>query len=97
MKVTPALASLVIATMVVGCASSSKTYTADGREGFSLDCSGLARNWGLCEQKAGELCGSRGYEILSTAGDKGLIASGGSRGDFFAGTTISRTMLIACK
>lgn len=97
MKVTPVLAGLVVAVSFVGCASSSKTYTADGREGYSLNCSGTARNWGMCEQKAGELCGSRGYQILSTTGDKGLIATAGSGGNFFATTTISRTMLVACK
>ena len=97
MKFAPFLASLVLATSVVGCASSSKTYTADGREGHSLNCSGTARNWGMCEQKAGELCGPRGYEVLSTTGDKGLIATAGSGGNFFATTTISRTMLVACK
>jgi len=87
---------LAINAVVAGCASSSQTYTADGRVGHSLNCSGTARNWGMCEQKAGEICGARGYDILSTMGDKGLIATAGG-GNFFASTTISRTMLIACK
>jgi len=70
--------------------------TADGRVGYSLDCSGTARNWGMCERKAGELCGTRGYNILSASGDSGAILTAGG-GNVFAGTTISRTMLIACK
>ena len=86
----------LVTVFLVGCASSSQTYTADGRVGHSLDCSGTARNWGMCEQKAGELCGTRDYEILSTTGDRGVIATAGG-GNFFAGTTISRTMLITCK
>ena len=82
--------------LLSGCASSTKTYTADGRVGYSLNCSGTARNWGMCEQKAGDICGSRGYDILSTAGDNGVIATAGN-GNFFASSTISRTMLVACK
>ena len=88
--------SILVAALLAGCASSSQTYTSDGRVGYSLNCSGTARNWGMCEQKAGELCGARGYDILSTTGDHGLIATAGG-GNFFASTTISRTMLIACK
>jgi hypothetical protein len=87
---------VLIAALLAGCATSSQTYTADGRIGYSINCSGTALNWGMCEQKAGDLCGTRGYEILSTAGDHGLIATGGN-GNFFASSTISRSMLIACK
>jgi hypothetical protein len=90
-----ALATAVTA-LLSGCATSTQTYTADGRVGHSLDCSGLARNWGMCQQKAGELCGARGYDILSATGDRGVIATAGG-GNFFAGSTISRSMLIACK
>ena len=86
----------IVVVVLAGCASASQTYTADGRVGHSLNCSGAARNWGMCEEKAGELCGANGYEVLSTTGDKGVIATAGS-GNFFAGTTISRTMLISCK
>lgn len=91
-----ALFVVAIAALLTSCASFSKTYTADGRMGYSINCSGTARNWGMCEQKAGELCGARGYDILSTTGDRGVIATAGN-GNFFAGTTISRTMLVACK
>ena len=87
---------ILVTSLLAGCATSSKTYTADGRVGHSINCSGTARNWGMCEQKAGELCGTRGYSILSRAGDSGFIATMGS-GNAFAGSTISRSMLISCK
>lgn len=79
-----------------GCASSSQTFGPDGRVTHSINCSGTARNWGMCEQKAGELCGAKGYDIVSRSSDTGAMASGGS-GNFFATTTHSRTMLVACK
>jgi hypothetical protein len=82
--------------IAAGCASSSQTYAPDGRVGHSINCSGTARNWGMCLEKAGELCGAKGYDVVSRTGDQGLIASG-SQGNFFAGTTISRSMLVVCK
>jgi hypothetical protein len=88
---------LASVSLVTACASSSQTFTADGKVGHSLNCSGTARNWGMCEQKAGELCGAKGYNILSTTGDRGVIATAGSGGNFFLTSTISRTMLVACK
>ena len=87
---------ILAAAFLAGCASASQTYTSDGRVGYSLNCSGTARNWGMCEQKAGELCGARGYEVLSTTGDRGAVVTAGN-GSAYASTTISRTMLITCK
>lgn len=52
-----------------GCAVSTPTYTAEGKIGFSINCSGAALNWGYCEQKAGEMCGANGYDILSKNGE----------------------------
>lgn len=84
------------AILLSGCATSSRTYAPDGREAYTIDCSGLGGTWGLCLTKAGELCGYRGYDVLTTAGDKGVIASVTPH-QAFAGNTISRNLLIACK
>lgn len=81
---------------LAGCASSSKTYTADGREGYSLDCSGTARNWGMCLEKAGDICGTRGYDVLERSGDQGAMV-GSSQYWMYGSTTRTRNMLIACK
>lgn len=77
------------ASLLAGCASSSQTYTPDGRVGYSLNCSGNVRTWGACEQKAGDICGARGYEILSKTSDNVVLATDNS--------PISRSMLIVCK
>ncbi|WON77586.1 hypothetical protein [Serratia sp. UGAL515B_01] len=82
--------------LLSGCANSSKTYAPDGREAYSIDCSGLARTWGMCLEKAGDLCGAKGYDIYTSTGDKGWVAT--AQPDFaMAGSTISRNLLIACK
>ncbi|BBU33397.1 hypothetical protein BTHE68_71310 (plasmid) [Burkholderia sp. THE68] len=94
------------------CATASHTYAPDGREAFSLDCSGSARSWGMCLEKAGDLCNTRGYEVMQASAEDGYIAAGnagasisGNRAgfagsgssSFFASTLRMRTMLIACK
>lgn len=88
--------TVLAVSILSGCANSSKTYTPDGREAYSIDCSGLARSWGMCLEKAGDLCGARGYDTYTSLGDQGWVAT--VQPDFaMAGSTISRNLLIACK
>ena len=87
------LASFVLLS---GCATASKTYGPDGKEAFSLNCSGLARTWGMCYEKAGELCGTKGYEVVGQGGDHGAVVSVNPSGGF-GGSVISRSLLVKCK
>mgnify|MGYP001770497693 CR=1 FL=1 len=57
------LVSLII-VLISGCATATKTFTSDGKQGYSINCSGTALNWGMCYEKAGQLCGTKGYEVL---------------------------------
>lgn len=83
---------LIIVLFLTGCVSATKTYTPEGKMGFSISCNGTANNMGDCEQKAGEICGARGYTTYSQTGDSALILT-----PRFGGSKISRSMLIACK
>ena len=95
-----------------GCASVTKTYDREGKEAYSLNCSGTARNWNMCLEKAGELCGSRGYDIVSYAGEafpastvvggSSVVAGRGyatGQSSFYGEsyTSVKRTMTIRCK
>lgn len=60
------------------CASSTPTFAPDGREAFSLNCSGTLRDWGMCHEKAGEICGSKGYDVLVQNGEQGATIQGSS-------------------
>lgn len=102
------VAAILACGILAGCASSSQTYAPDGRQAFTLNCSGLARSWDACLQKAGELCATKGYDIIDRSGESGFMMGGGSSagyagnsgsagGGFFGGTTQHRTMLISCK
>lgn len=83
----------VLAVLVMmGCATSRETYTSDGSKGYSIGCSGSMVSWGACYEKAGELCGSKGYDVLSGGSDQGVVAT-----NIFASSTHNRSMIVRCK
>ena len=88
--------TIALVLIVAGCASARQTYTSEGKVGHSLNCSGTARSWGMCYEKAGELCGAKGYVVLEKSGEQGAIASATPQGGF-ASSTHSRSMIIQCK
>ena len=87
---------LSIVAFLGGCATASKTFTSDGKEGYVINCSGSALNWGMCYEKAGNLCGTKGYEVLEKSGDTGAMVTAGQYG-LFGGSVINRSMIIKCK
>jgi hypothetical protein len=88
----PAPGAVLIVLLTGACATASKTYGPDGREAFVLDCSGLARNWGTCYEKAGDLCGTRGYEVINALGAGGAII-----GAYGGGSVMQKSLVIQCK
>jgi hypothetical protein len=96
MDMTKIILVLTAAIALAGCASSSKTYGPDGKEAYSINCSGWARTWGMCYEKAGDLCGTKGYEVIGQGSDRGALASVNPSGGF-AGSTISRSLMVKCR
>jgi hypothetical protein len=92
MRVFAALLSLALCA----CATVRETYAPDGRKAYALNCSGSARGWDKCVAKAGQLCGSAGYDVLSANGETGWVAGMGG-GNAYGGSTHERSMLVACK
>lgn len=88
--------TMAFCILCVSCATSKKTYLSDGSQGHSINCSGSAMSWGHCAEKAGELCGTAGYEIVSRTGDQGATVSATQYG-VYGGSIINRSMLIKCK
>lgn len=62
----------VIASLLLpaGCASVRAGQTADGRDGYSVNCSGVGRTWAKCYTAADELCRPKGYDILNRSRDE---------------------------
>jgi hypothetical protein len=98
----------VLVPLLTACASNKEIYTADGQQGQVVSCTpgwtggivgaiaDASTSWGQCYERAGEICGARGYVILQQVGEGGERADvsryGGS-----ARTTNNRMMVIKCK
>jgi len=81
------ITAVTVMLALAGCASVSKTYDAQGREAYALDCTGWGRSWVTCKDKAVELCGSRGHTVSDQ--ESGLV--------FVWGTLVSkRKMTVTC-
>jgi len=97
-----------VAIWLAGCSHSEPTYTADGQQGHVISCTpgwtgGLvgaianaSTSWGQCYQKAGELCGAQGYDILQQVGEGGVYGQAGQGGGFVSSTN-NRMMIVKCK
>ena len=57
---------LPIFLLLVGCgAAVNKTYLQNGEEGYAIDCSSTTSAAVECYEKAGNVCGSKGYEVIN--------------------------------
>ena len=82
--------------LLAGCTSAKQVYTPDGRQGYTIDCSAYRLTWSACFERASDLCGARGYDILTSVGEPGAQIAGSPQ--FVGGsTTMNRSMVIACK
>jgi len=72
------LACSLLTLALVGCAISKETYLPDGTKGHSISCDGSAVGINVCFEKAGDLCGSRGYDLLNREGQIIPMGIGGS-------------------
>ena len=86
----------LVVCLIGGCVTAKQTYSSDGEIAYSLNCSGATNNWGKCNEKAGEICGSKGYDVLTKEEEQGVIASASSAAAY-GGSLHFRTMTIACK
>ncbi|NWG32569.1 MAG: hypothetical protein HXY29_13910 [Rhodocyclaceae bacterium] len=105
---TRTLATVAFVTALQGCATSKEVFLSDGSKGFNINCGGALMNFGHCLEKAGEICGDKGYLVVNQQGEAVpfSIASGGygantlsASGGFYAqsGTIVTRNLFIKCK
>jgi len=77
------------------CAVARETYLPSGAKGYSIDCSGSAQSWGVCYNKAGDLCGPRGYAVIGGGKENTQMVTANSD-MLYAGSMITRTLVIQC-
>jgi hypothetical protein len=101
---------IIVMALLQGCAtpSSREIFLADGTKGYNINCSGSGMNYSNCLEKAGEVCGSRGYFLLNQQGN--IVPFSAAIREFSAGTTtgsigfltqsgslVIRNLFIKCK
>lgn len=82
------------------CASVEQTFGPDGRIAHAINCSdsrGVDMN--ACYVKAGEICGSKGYDVINKETDKTLTAVLSDYEGLYgsASSENNRMLLISCK
>ena len=88
---------VLAAISITSCAIANKTYLPDGTLGHSISCDGSAVGMNVCFEKAGEICGAKGYKLLNREGQ--VIYSGvylREQGVSQFGAFNSKSILIKC-
>jgi hypothetical protein len=57
--------ALLVAVVLVSCATSREMHTAEGKQVYSIECRAALYQSFDCLEKAQELCGRRGYTELA--------------------------------
>jgi hypothetical protein len=91
---------LLLPLLLTACAVAKPTYLPDGRQGISIACDGQVQGMNSCFEKAGELCGAKGYDIVNR--EQQSSPTGGASFNRYGGWASSgsvenRSILIACK
>ena len=88
---------LLIMSLLTSCAISKQTYLPDGSVGHSISCDGSAVGMNVCFEKAGEICGSKGYKLVNREGQ--VIYSGvvlPDQGFAHFGASNTKGILVRC-
>lgn len=93
MKLTLFLAA---ALALAGCTTSRQIVGQDGKPAHQISCDGQAQGMDACYRKAGELCGTAGYDVVGQDGSARpfFVAAGGS---FSSGAAVYRSLTVACR
>ena len=97
--VLPRLSRLLVATLVLalaGCTSAKQMTTPDGRQGYTVGCSGSVLSWEDCFERADEICKGRNYDVFTRVGEEGALIAAEPQ-HLHDSPTHNRSMVIACK
>jgi len=89
----------ILVSILSACAIAKKTYLADGSEGYSISCDGAAVGINVCFEKAGSLCGARGYSLINREGQLvpyGVASASGGQAFVSYGSFNTKSIMIRC-
>ena len=93
------LSRLLVATLVfalAGCTAAKPITTPDGRQGYTVECSGRLLSWEDCFERAAEICKGESYDVFTRVGEQSALVDAEPQ-HLSSSTTTSRSMVIACK
>jgi hypothetical protein len=95
---------ILLAALTSGCAISNQTYGPTGKVAHTISCKGAMNSISNCFDKAGDICGKLGYDLLMQEGTatpfgiaSGYANSSGGSFSGFGGTAVSRSIMVQCK
>jgi hypothetical protein len=87
---------LLLVLALAGCTSIKPITLPDGRQGYTVDCSGRVLTWEDCFAQADLFCKGQTYDVYTRPGEESpLIAS--EPQEIRANPTTTRRMVIVCK
>lgn len=86
----------VLALSMSGCAAVDKTYGPDGQAAMVINCSGPYLSWAACFKKAGDGCGTSGYNVLAVNGERSATLLANPQA-VYGVQSMNRVMEVACK
>lgn len=100
-------ALLLLCIGLSGCAVAYDSYLPDGSKGYNIDCSGSMMTYTSCMQKAGDLCGDKGFQVFAADGSSTPVGfsngsafvnqyGGQAQSSSWFGSAVSRGMLVKC-
>jgi hypothetical protein len=103
-----AFSIFLVSFLAAACATTREVYLADGSIGHNITCNGHVQNFSSCLEMAGQVCGSRGYVVISPRGEAvpNSTTSGAYTADSVAayggiqtqtGPIITRSLFVRCK
>ena len=60
--------AMALLALLGGCTTAKEIYLPNGVQGYDIRCDGLTNRLENCFQKAGEICGAKGYDLANVQG-----------------------------
>jgi hypothetical protein len=67
--------AIAFLAMLAGCTTAKEIYLPNGSKGQVIRCDGIGNRMDDCYQKAGDVCGSKGYDLATPPGSYSGISS----------------------
>ena len=99
-EIIRATAMLAAVSLLGACAMAKQTYLPDGSQAYSISCDGAAVGINVCFEKAGQLCGAAGYDLINREGQVvpyGVATASGGQAFVNYGSFNTKSIMIRCK